>query len=130
MLHPFYHQQIVKEIDPITGTETLKPLPVSEDKSPEDFKVIRYSQHKNYTLVTWQRGEISGQTLYRGFEIIGHGGGTLPLYQQAKPNTENSRTPLPWTGTVESRIEGSIGMFGIPLNTAIALSDSKNSRRI
>ncbi len=129
MLHPYFKQVITKDIDPVTGEQTLKPLPISEDEFADSFEVTHYSQYKDYTLVSWERGNLGGQTLYRGFKVIAHGGGALPLYQKAKPNKVGSQMPRPWTGTTESRIEGSTGIFGIPLNVAIALSDSRNSRR-
>lgn len=50
------------------------------------FRVLGYSQHQNYTLVTWGYGDneevVTGQSLYRDRELLATSGGAL-LYRQS-----------------------------------------------
>lgn len=113
MLDPFFFQ--------MPNPERLKPGLI--------FRVTGYAQVEEYTLVSWRFGKedeyATGETLYRDRTLIATGGGTLPLYEPKIPN-EKSSTPRPEEQGVLSRVNTSIGQFGLPPAIAVALRDPLN----
>ncbi|MBD1864240.1 MULTISPECIES: hypothetical protein [Trichocoleus] len=113
MLDPFFFQ--------MPNPERLKPGLI--------YRITGYAQVEEYTLVTWRFGKedeyATGETLYRDRTLIATGGGTLPLYTPKVPEPV-SRTPRPEAQTVMSRVDDSIGRFGVPPAVATALRDPLN----
>jgi hypothetical protein len=57
--------------------------------------------------------------------VIGLGGGELSLYVPKTP-AEKSQTPRPEEQGVLSRVDSSIGQYGVPPAIAVALRDPLN----
>lgn len=113
MLDPFFFQ--------MPNPKPLEPGQI--------YRITGYAQIEEYTLVSWRFGGAeeyaTGETLYRDRTLIATGGGALPLYEP-KASPDKSQTPPPEEQGVLSRVNASIGQYGVPPAVAVALRDPLN----
>ena len=125
MLHPLFFCRLELVDDGIGGTKTV----IASSPLPEGiiYKVTGYAQVSVYTLVKWQHGfedeYATGENLWRGETPIATEGGILQLYT---PGDTDSK-PDPATTSIWSRVESSVGAYGVPADVAIALRDPANT---
>lgn len=124
MLSPLFFCRLELVDDEIGGTTAV----IARTPLPPDviYKVTGYAQVSVYTLVKWRHGfeeeYATGENLWRGETPIATEGGMLHLYTPpdgTKPDLVNT--------TIWSRIESSVGAYGVPADVAIALRDPANT---
>lgn len=91
------------------------------------YKVLRYAQAGNYTLIHWEvsmRGEAQyGESLYEGFVLKASSGGQLVLYTETPQSSQSivdQRSPF-------ELLDSAIGRYGIPVRIARDLRKGSNS---
>jgi hypothetical protein len=125
MLRPLYFSRLVRQ-ETEDGNSVVV---VSQEPLPEgvSFSILGYAQFDIYTLVKWRQGYeeeyYTGENLWRGETPIAVEGGVLSLHV---PPVPTPGTPPLDEMTIWSRVDSTIGSYGVSVNAAIALRDPKN----
>lgn len=89
------------------------------------FRVLGYSQHQNYTLVTWGYGDseeiVTGQSLYRDRDLVTNSGGALFDRQSS---TQGQASDPDYQQLLAQSTEGD--GYGVPRHVADRLLDPAN----
>lgn len=126
MLHPFYKQNIKKQIN-FDGSIEYIAQDLTENEKIKPIQISLYYRVGNYTLIHWKKGKTAGQTLYKNYTPIALSGGKLSIYSGSVNTVNQSQTRQQLAG--HSFNIPKLGNYGVPVTTGLKLYNSKFGRK-